>query len=194
MLYVAYLSLHIVCVHYVWYYVCLSVYELNTCVHLQHEADSALRKARLLQAQRQEEYEKAKVSTSRLEEEQFGGGGGAAAPKQLEKRRRLEEEALQKVQQLLRFNVADCRLLWEKWEPKYYTHTPVLLYFVLSVSNKCQQRDRKGWEGIRRILGQTPTFMPLPHSRLPRPQRQSQLDYSNCILSIKLKLARPECK
>lgn len=85
---------------------CLSVYELHTRVHLQHEADGALRKARLLQAQRQEEYEKAKVSTSRLEEEQIGGGGGAAAAKQLEKRRRLEEEALQKVQCLL------CRLLW----------------------------------------------------------------------------------
>lgn len=85
---------------------CLSVYEPHTRVHLQHEADGALRKARLLQAQRQEEYEKAKVSTSRLEEEQIGGGGGAAAAKQLEKRRRLEEEALQKVQLLLR------RLLW----------------------------------------------------------------------------------
>ncbi|XP_037613026.1 rho GTPase-activating protein 29 isoform X2 [Sebastes umbrosus] len=64
-----------------------------------NEADSALRKARLLQAQRQEEYEKAKVSTSRLEEEQIGGGGGAAAAKQLEKRRRLEEEALQKAEE-----------------------------------------------------------------------------------------------
>ncbi|XP_049422073.1 rho GTPase-activating protein 29 isoform X2 [Epinephelus fuscoguttatus] len=64
-----------------------------------NEADSALRKARLLQAQRQEEYEKAKVSTSRLEEEQIGGGGGAAAIKQLEKRRRLEEEALQKAEE-----------------------------------------------------------------------------------------------
>ncbi|XP_007559886.1 rho GTPase-activating protein 29-like isoform X1 [Poecilia formosa] len=66
------------------------------------EADSALRKARLLQAQRQEEYEKAKVSTSRLEEEQTaggGGGGGTAAAKQLEKRRRLEEEALQKAEE-----------------------------------------------------------------------------------------------
>ncbi|KAG7216737.1 hypothetical protein INR49_021120 [Caranx melampygus] len=64
-----------------------------------HEADSALRKARLLQVQRQEEYEKAKVSTSRLEEEQIGGGGGAATVKQLEKRRRLEEEALQKAEE-----------------------------------------------------------------------------------------------
>uniref|UniRef100_A0A3B5L9C8 Rho GTPase-activating protein 29 n=1 Tax=Xiphophorus couchianus TaxID=32473 RepID=A0A3B5L9C8_9TELE len=63
------------------------------------ESDSALRKARLLQAQRQEEYEKAKVSTSRLEEEQTAGGGGAAAAKQLEKRRRLEEEALQKAEE-----------------------------------------------------------------------------------------------
>lgn len=68
---------------------------------LQHEADSALRKARLLQAQRQEEYEKAKVSTSRLEEEQNVAGGGAATAKQLEKRRRLEEETLQKVKNQL---------------------------------------------------------------------------------------------
>uniref|UniRef100_A0A8C5H9F5 Rho GTPase-activating protein 29 n=1 Tax=Gouania willdenowi TaxID=441366 RepID=A0A8C5H9F5_GOUWI len=57
-----------------------------------HEAENALKKARLLQAQRQEEYERAKVSTSRLEEEQTG-------VKQLEKRRRLEEEALQKVEE-----------------------------------------------------------------------------------------------
>lgn len=95
---------HIVCAGCVcMWYVCLPVNELNMCVYvcLQHEADSALRKARLLQAQRQEEYEKAKVSTSRLEEEQIAGGGGAAAAKQLEKRRRLEEEALQKVQHLL---------------------------------------------------------------------------------------------
>ncbi|XP_036377774.1 rho GTPase-activating protein 29 isoform X1 [Megalops cyprinoides] len=58
------------------------------------EADSALRKARLLQAQRREDYEKARCSTSRVEEEQLGGGG-----KQLEKRRRLEEEALQKAEE-----------------------------------------------------------------------------------------------
>jgi len=62
-------------------------------VYLQHEADSALKKARLLQAQRQEEYEKARCSTSRVEEEQNGTAGG----KQLEKRRKLEEEALLKV-------------------------------------------------------------------------------------------------
>ncbi|KAM6900808.1 rho GTPase-activating protein 29 isoform 1-T1 [Xenentodon cancila] len=64
-----------------------------------HEADSALKKARLLQAQRQEEYDKAKVTTSRLEEEQSVGGGGPATAKQLEKRRRLEEEALQKAEE-----------------------------------------------------------------------------------------------
>ncbi|CAN9506483.1 unnamed protein product [Ophioblennius macclurei] len=66
-----------------------------------HEADSALKKARLLQTQRQEEYEKAKVSTSRLEEEQQtgGGGGGTAGAAKLEKRRRLEEEALQKAEE-----------------------------------------------------------------------------------------------
>ncbi|XP_065804973.1 rho GTPase-activating protein 29 isoform X2 [Labrus bergylta] len=76
-----------------------------------NEADSALKKARLLQAQRQEEYEKAKVSTSRLEEEQIGGGGGggAAALKQLEKRRRLEEEALQKAEEA-REHCTSCQL------------------------------------------------------------------------------------
>uniref|UniRef100_A0A8C1IGU5 Rho GTPase-activating protein 29 n=1 Tax=Cyprinus carpio TaxID=7962 RepID=A0A8C1IGU5_CYPCA len=60
-----------------------------------HEADSALKKARLLQAQRQEEYEKARCSTSRVEEEQIGTAGG----KLLEKRRKLEEEALQKAEE-----------------------------------------------------------------------------------------------
>ncbi|XP_061614919.1 rho GTPase-activating protein 29 isoform X4 [Phyllopteryx taeniolatus] len=64
-----------------------------------HEADSALKKARMLQDQRQEEYEKAKVSTSRLEGEQIGGVAGATAAKQLEKRRRLEEEAFQKAEE-----------------------------------------------------------------------------------------------
>lgn len=62
-------------------------------MYFQHEADSALKKARLLQAQRQEEYEKARCFTNRVEEEQIGSAGG----KQLEKRRKLEEEALQKV-------------------------------------------------------------------------------------------------
>uniref|UniRef100_A0A9J7ZS19 Rho GTPase-activating protein 29 n=2 Tax=Cyprinus carpio TaxID=7962 RepID=A0A9J7ZS19_CYPCA len=57
--------------------------------------DSALKKARLLQAQRQEEYEKARCSTSRVEEEQIGTAGG----KLLEKRRKLEEEALQKAEE-----------------------------------------------------------------------------------------------
>uniref|UniRef100_A0AAY4CQQ5 Rho GTPase-activating protein 29 n=1 Tax=Denticeps clupeoides TaxID=299321 RepID=A0AAY4CQQ5_9TELE len=60
-----------------------------------HEADSALKKARLLQAQRLEEYEKARGSTRRGEEESLGGAGS----KQLEKRRRLEEEALQKAEE-----------------------------------------------------------------------------------------------
>uniref|UniRef100_A0A8C2ICV1 Rho GTPase-activating protein 29 n=1 Tax=Cyprinus carpio TaxID=7962 RepID=A0A8C2ICV1_CYPCA len=57
--------------------------------------DSALKKARLLQTQRQEEYEKAHCSTSRVEEEQIGMAGG----KLLEKRRKLEEEALQKAEE-----------------------------------------------------------------------------------------------
>ncbi|XP_049336829.1 rho GTPase-activating protein 29 isoform X1 [Astyanax mexicanus] len=59
-----------------------------------HEAESALKKARLLKDQRQEEYERARISTSRAEEEQLGAGG-----KQLEKRRRLEDEALQKAEE-----------------------------------------------------------------------------------------------
>lgn len=59
-----------------------------------NEADSALKKARLLQAQRHEEYEKAKCSTNRVEEEQIGMGG-----KQLEKRRKLEEEAMLKAEE-----------------------------------------------------------------------------------------------
>ncbi|KAJ8409562.1 hypothetical protein AAFF_G00229630 [Aldrovandia affinis] len=58
------------------------------------EADGALRKARLQQAQRRDEYDKARSSTSRVEEEQPVGGG-----KQLEKKRRLEEEALLKAEE-----------------------------------------------------------------------------------------------
>ncbi|KAG7457172.1 hypothetical protein MATL_G00243650 [Megalops atlanticus] len=58
------------------------------------EADGALRKARLLQTQRREDYEKARSHASRVEEEQLGAGG-----KQLEKKRRLEEEALQKAEE-----------------------------------------------------------------------------------------------
>ncbi|XP_077480848.1 rho GTPase-activating protein 29-like isoform X1 [Stigmatopora argus] len=64
-----------------------------------HEAESALKKARMLQDQRQEEYEKAKVSINRLEGEQIGGVGGATSAKQLEKRRRSEEEAWQKAEE-----------------------------------------------------------------------------------------------
>lgn len=106
--------MHTVSVVCVVFHVCLPVYEL-TRVHLQHEADTALRKARLLQAQRQDEYEKAKVSTSRLEEEQTGGGGAAAA-KQLEKRRRLEEEALQKVHTFSVFVL----LVWQVVDSYWY--------------------------------------------------------------------------
>ncbi|XP_072525503.1 rho GTPase-activating protein 29 isoform X2 [Salminus brasiliensis] len=60
------------------------------------EADSAVRKARLLQSQRREEYEKARNSTTRSGEEQQSAGG-----KILEKKRRLEEEALQKAEEAL---------------------------------------------------------------------------------------------
>ncbi|MGH0134805.1 UNVERIFIED_CONTAM: hypothetical protein FKN15_052591 [Acipenser sinensis] len=64
----------------------------------QQEADSSLRKAKLLYDQRHEEYGKAKFSTIRAEEEQLGLSGGLTkdGSKVLEKRRCLEEEALQK--------------------------------------------------------------------------------------------------
>ncbi|KAL4635921.1 rho GTPase-activating protein 29-like isoform X1 [Arapaima gigas] len=58
------------------------------------EADSALRKAKALRAQRREDYEKARCSTNRVEEEAPPPGA-----KQLEKKRRLEEEALQKAEE-----------------------------------------------------------------------------------------------
>ncbi|XP_016331295.1 rho GTPase-activating protein 29 isoform X1 [Sinocyclocheilus anshuiensis] len=58
------------------------------------EAESALKKARLLKVQKREEYEKARSSTSRTEEEQPSAGG-----RTLEKKRRVEEEALQKAEE-----------------------------------------------------------------------------------------------
>ncbi|XP_061694283.1 rho GTPase-activating protein 29-like isoform X2 [Syngnathoides biaculeatus] len=59
-----------------------------------HEAETSLRKARGLKAQRREEYQKARSSTSRSLEEQPNAGN-----KQLERKRRLEEEALQKAEE-----------------------------------------------------------------------------------------------
>ena len=50
-----------------------------------------MRKARVLKAQRREEYQKAHSSANRSQEEQNAGN------KQLEKKRKMEEEALQKV-------------------------------------------------------------------------------------------------
>ncbi|KAK2901129.1 hypothetical protein QQF64_014769 [Cirrhinus molitorella] len=58
------------------------------------EAESAVKKARLLRVQKKEEYEKARSSTSRTEEEQPTAGG-----RTLEKKRRVEEEALQKAEE-----------------------------------------------------------------------------------------------
>lgn len=65
------------------------------------ELETALRKAKLLNVQRQDEYEKAKSSTIRAEEEQLSLSGGLLkdGTKQVEKRRRLEEEALQKAEE-----------------------------------------------------------------------------------------------
>ncbi|XP_021381524.1 rho GTPase-activating protein 29 isoform X1 [Lonchura striata] len=65
------------------------------------ELEAALRKAKLLYTQRQDEYEKAKSCTARAEEEQLSSGGSFVKDfsKQLEKKRRLEEEALQKAEE-----------------------------------------------------------------------------------------------
>ncbi|KAM4871323.1 rho GTPase-activating protein 29 isoform 2-T3 [Thomomys bottae] len=63
------------------------------------ETETALKKAKLLCIQRQDEYEKAKSSMFRAEEEHSSGGSVKNLNKQLEKKRRLEEEALQKVEE-----------------------------------------------------------------------------------------------
>ncbi|XP_054448141.1 rho GTPase-activating protein 29 isoform X2 [Pteronotus mesoamericanus] len=69
------------------------------------ETETALKKAKLLCTQRQDEYEKAKSSMFRAEEEHQCASGGLAKNlnKQLEKKRRLEEEALQKVEEANEF-------------------------------------------------------------------------------------------
>ncbi|NWS18946.1 RHG29 protein, partial [Pachyramphus minor] len=65
------------------------------------ELEAALRKAKLLHTQRQDEYEKAKSCTARAEEEHLSLSGSFVKDfsKQLEKKRRLEEEALQKAEE-----------------------------------------------------------------------------------------------
>ncbi|KAM6168570.1 rho GTPase-activating protein 29 isoform 2-T2 [Erethizon dorsatum] len=65
------------------------------------ETETALKKAKLLCMQRQDEYEKAKSSMFRAEEELMCSSSGLVKNlnKQLEKKRRLEEEALQKVEE-----------------------------------------------------------------------------------------------
>ncbi|XP_037999721.1 rho GTPase-activating protein 29 isoform X8 [Motacilla alba alba] len=65
------------------------------------ELEAALRKAKLLYTQRQDEYEKAKSCTARAEEEQLSSSGSFVKDfsKQIEKKRRLEEEALQKAEE-----------------------------------------------------------------------------------------------
>ncbi|KAM9689301.1 rho GTPase-activating protein 29 isoform 2-T3 [Trichechus inunguis] len=65
------------------------------------ETETALKKAKLLCTQRQDEYEKAKSSMFRAEEEHLCSSGGSVKNinKQLEKKRKLEEEALQKVEE-----------------------------------------------------------------------------------------------
>ncbi|NXK91877.1 RHG29 protein, partial [Formicarius rufipectus] len=65
------------------------------------ELEAALRKAKLLYTQRQDEYERAKFCTARAEEEHLSSSGSFVKDfsKQLEKKRRLEEEALQKAEE-----------------------------------------------------------------------------------------------
>uniref|UniRef100_A0A8C4ZG86 Rho GTPase-activating protein 29 n=1 Tax=Gadus morhua TaxID=8049 RepID=A0A8C4ZG86_GADMO len=66
------------------------------------EAEASMRKARALQAQRREEYQRARSSTIRSQEEQqqqTQPPATAAGSKQLEKKRKIEEEALQKVEE-----------------------------------------------------------------------------------------------
>lgn len=65
------------------------------------ETETALKKAKLLCMQRQDEYEKAKSSMFRAEEEHLSSSSGLVKNlnRQLEKKRRLEEEALQKVEE-----------------------------------------------------------------------------------------------
>ncbi|KAM6065927.1 rho GTPase-activating protein 29 isoform 2-T2 [Chlamydotis macqueenii] len=65
------------------------------------ELEAALKKAKLLYTQRQDEYEKAKSCTARAEEEHLSSSGSFVKDfsKQLEKKRRLEEEALQKAEE-----------------------------------------------------------------------------------------------
>lgn len=69
------------------------------------ELEATLRKAKLLYLQRQEEYEKAKSSTIRVEEEHLNSSNTSNTSlvkdvsKQLEKKRKLEEEALQKAEE-----------------------------------------------------------------------------------------------
>ncbi|XP_027943444.1 rho GTPase-activating protein 29 isoform X2 [Eumetopias jubatus] len=69
------------------------------------ETETALKKAKLLCMQRQDEYEKAKSSMFRAEEEHMCSSGGLVKNlnKQLERKRRLEEEALQKVEEANEF-------------------------------------------------------------------------------------------
>ncbi|NWS96412.1 RHG29 protein, partial [Mionectes macconnelli] len=65
------------------------------------ELEAALRKAKSLYTQRQDEYEKAKSCTARAEEDHLSSSGNFVKDfsKQLEKKRRLEEEALQKAEE-----------------------------------------------------------------------------------------------
>ncbi|XP_069795191.1 rho GTPase-activating protein 29-like isoform X2 [Narcine bancroftii] len=66
-----------------------------------HEAETTYRKANLLYIQRQEDYERAKSSTTRAEEERVTLSSGLTGnySKHLERKRKLEEDALQKAEE-----------------------------------------------------------------------------------------------
>uniref|UniRef100_A0A8B9BM96 Rho GTPase-activating protein 29 n=1 Tax=Anser brachyrhynchus TaxID=132585 RepID=A0A8B9BM96_9AVES len=80
------------------------------------ELETALRKAKLLYTQRQDEYEKAKSCTARAEEEHLSSSGSFVKDfsKQLEKKRRLEEEALQKAEEANEYYKASIAEIEEK--------------------------------------------------------------------------------
>lgn len=86
------LIVSVVTLHILWHLIVLSFRLIRSVWCWQQEADTTLRKARALNTQRREEYQKAHSSKSRSPEEQPNAGN-----KQMEKKRKLQEEALQKV-------------------------------------------------------------------------------------------------
>ncbi|XP_018115106.1 rho GTPase activating protein 29 S homeolog isoform X2 [Xenopus laevis] len=100
------------------------------------DQEAALRKAKLLNAQRLDEHEKAKSSTMRAEEDLLSISGGLLkdGSKQLEKRRRLEEEALQKAVEAKEYykvcmaEVEERRISMENFKSDLLTQVRELIY------------------------------------------------------------------